>query len=311
MYLKRSITLLLLLLFSGLAQASSESWQLFERVQHAVKHFNYDTSFVVQKGAQVHTYRWLHGYSDNIKMEYLVSLDFKGVDILRREDVIYYLTENRPTLVTRGNNIKELPAVLFEDSQQIQKLYHIFLGSSMRLSGRSAQLLRLSPQHPGKHHYWLWVDVQSGYPLRIETYSDQQQLLESWQVTHTQISPEFPQELQALADADLPEPVTETPQLNIADSDIHYQLDWLPEGFTVLTDKPVDLQPLNDLLGYWLLTDGLHQISVFVKKSQQMPTNIYNDGATTIYVQSNSQLEVTVIGPISMDIARKLASAVH
>ena len=64
-------------------------------------------------------------------------------------------------------------------------------------------------------------------------------------------------------------------------------------------------------MSYWLLSDGLHQVSVFVQQAQRMPTQAFRDGATTIYVQTQDQLEITVIGPVSIDTARQLASAVH
>jgi negative regulator of sigma E activity len=42
-----------------------------------------------------------------------------------------------------------------------------------------------------------------------------------------------------------------------------------------------------------------------------LPTQAFRDGATTIYVQTEEQLEITVIGPVSIETARQLAAAVR
>lgn len=299
---------IVLVVVSGLAQAGQEGWALFDKVQHAVKQYNFDTSFVVLKGGNADTYRWIHGVKDQQEIEHLIPLDTSGVDILRRDALVYYLLTDKPAFVTRGDSIPELPALLFEDKAVITELYNAVAGSSSVMSGRSAQLLRLTAKEGGRYHYWLWLDAETGFPLRIDTLSAQQNALERWLVTHMQISAEFPDTLQALLVAELPQPPAvaghTVPQTA-------HQLTWLPQGFRQIAE-PAELPQLADsLLSYWLLSDGLHQVSVFVQDSNRLPTQAFRDGATTIYVQTGEQLEITVIGPVSIEIARQLAAAVR
>jgi len=182
-----SLCCTLLLLCSSLLRADEPGWALFERVQLSVKQYNFDSSFVVFKGSQVETFRWQHGRKDDSEIEHLVPLDADGVDILRRDDIVYYFLTDRPALVTSSDHIKELPAILFQDSEQIRNLYTAVLGSSSVMSGHTAQLLRLSANDASRHSYWLWVEVESGFPLRIDIMSEQQAPLERWLVTHMQI----------------------------------------------------------------------------------------------------------------------------
>ncbi len=300
---------IMMLTLSATVWAEQGAWALFDKVQHAVKEYNFDTSFVVLKGTKVDTYRWLHGKTDEHEIEHLIPLDTSGVDILRRDTLVYYLLADRPPFVTRSNNIAELPAVLFEPRANIEKLYHAVAGSNSLMSGRTAQLLRLTAKANGRYDYWLWLDDQTGFPLRIDTMSDQQHALERWLVTHMQIAPKLPEGLVALLQTELP-PAPE--QVAVATMpDKAHQLNWLPQGYTEVSEPAALPQLDSNLLSYWLLSDGLHQVSVFVQNSQRLPTQAYRDGATTIYVQSGSQLEVTVIGPVSIDTARQLASAVR
>jgi sigma-E factor negative regulatory protein RseB len=304
-----SLCCTLMLLCSSLLQADESGWELFDRVQNSVSQYNFDSSFVVFKGNQVETFRWQHGRKGNKEIEHLVPLDAEGVDILRLNGVVYYFLTDSPTVVTISNSIKELPALLFQNSNQIQKLYTAVLGSSTVMSGHTAQLLRLSANDPSRHSYWLWIEVESGFPLRIDVMSEQQTPLERWLVTHMQISPELPDNLQLLLDTELPEPAAQASTVILPASEL--QLNWLPAGYQLVVEPTILPQLQQSLLSYWLLTDGLHQVSVFVQPSQHMPTQAYRDGATTIYMLSAAQHDVTVIGPVSIDVAARLAAAVY
>lgn len=300
---------IVLVVVSSLAQAEQAGWALFDKVQHAVKQYNFDASFVVLKGGKVDTYRWLHGRTAEQEIEHLIPLDTTGVDILRRDNLVYYLLTDRPAFITRSDSIRELPALLFEPTSVVSELYNAVEGSSSVMSGRSAQLLRLTAKQPGRYHYWLWLDDETGFPLRIDTMSDQQNALERWLVTHMQITTELSDNLHSLMAAELPPaPATERPAVSV--NSLH-QLTWMPDGYQQVAEPANIPQLENSLLSYWLLSDGLHQVSVFVQGTQQLPTQAYRDGATTIYVQTSNKLEVTVIGPISIDTARQLAAAVQ
>lgn len=296
------------------AHADESGWALYNKVQQSVRQHNFDVSFVVLKGGQAETYRWLHGRDGEAEIEHVIPMFADGVDIVRRNQQVYYLLAERPSLITHSNSIKELPALLFENPARVRKLYDAVAGSSSMMDGRSAQLLRLSAIADDRYHYWLWIDVETGFPLRIDTLaeqhlSSQNRALEIWQVTHLRITPEMPDNLQQLMTIDLPQASAvekQAPQL-----EQQHQLSWLPSGFQIVPE-PLQVPQLEpEVLSYWLLSDGLHQVSVFVQRSHRLPTQAYRDGAVTIYVQSDPQLDVTVIGPISVDTAQRLAAAVR
>jgi len=300
---------IILVVMSSVARAEQTGWELFDKVQHAVRQYNFDTSFVVLKGGKVDTYRWLHGRTDEQEIEHLIPMDTTGVDILRRDALVYYLLTDRPAFVTRSDSITELPQLLFESKDVISNLYNAVVGSSSLMSGRSAQLLRLTAKEPGRYSYWLWLDDETGFPLRIDTLSEQQTALERWLVTHMQINSELPENLRALMAAELP-PAPEKALRQMQEKQQH-QLAWLPQGYRQITE-PASIPQLDvQLLGYWLLSDGLHQVSVFIQPTQRLPTQAFRDGATTIYVQTDEKFEVTVIGPVSLETARQLAASVQ
>lgn len=300
-----------LLLVALPLRADEAGWTLLERVQQSVRQRNFDTSFVILKGNQVESYRWLHGREQDAEIEHLIPMFAEGVDILRRNGQVYYLLSERPSLITHSQNIKELPALLYQDLSRLRQLYNAVPGSAAMVDGRSAQLLRLSATSAERYHYWLWVDVETGFPLRIDTIAEQsgtQNLaLEIWQVTHLQITAEISDSLRQLLSIELPD--SPTIQASAAAKPQH-QLSWLPDGYKLLAE-PLQIPHLQpEIQSYWLLSDGLHHISVFVQPGHRLPEQAYRDGALTIYVQSGPAVDITVIGPVKIETAQRLAASV-
>ncbi len=299
-----------LILSSTVAKADEEGWALLERVQQSVRQHNFDTSFVILKGNQVESYRWLHGRQQQAEIEHLVPMFAEGVDILRRDSQVYYLLSERPALITHSRFIKELPALFYQEPSRLKSLYNAVLGSASMVDGRSAQLLRLSAHSAARYHSWLWVDVETAFPLRLDTLitsADMQQAaLEIWQVTHLSISSEMSDNLKQLLEIELPDATA----LTLSQPPQRHLLHWLPDGYQVVAEPLAIPQLQPEIQSYWLLSDGLHQISVFVQPGQRLPAQAYRDGALTIFVKSDPQQDVTVIGPVSLEIAQRLAAAV-
>lgn len=305
------------LLLSFSAAASNDGWLQFERSQQAVKKFNFDVTFVQMRSNQLSTFRWLHGVHQQsgslpvqTELEQLIPQDLAGTDTFRRNDRVYYSSPGNPLLVTMNQSIKELPAILFQSQTGIMKLYDAVLGSSTSLSGRTAQLLRLTALNNGRFSYWLWLDGETGFPLRVDTVDQNNEVLERWMVVHMQLKPTLPTELVNLLSAELPaEPV----QLanNGAAASADFQLGWLPEGYQLVAQQMPLATQHNPVLASWLLTDGLHQISVFVQPSAGLPAQAFRDGATTLLVLPKQNIDVTVIGPLDVTLANRLADSVQ
>ncbi|WP_337841779.1 MucB/RseB C-terminal domain-containing protein [Rheinheimera sp.] len=297
----------ILLTFSGLSQADDSGWTWFQRCQQAVRQYNFEASFVVIKPNQVDSYRWLHGVQGDDELEQLMPLEQAGLEILRRNDKVYYFAPERSAMATNNQSIKELPALLYQDLDRIQQLYDAVAGGVTQLSGRNAQLLRLTAFDNDRPGYWLWLDAQTGFPLKIDTIGQQKDPLERWVVTHIQPLEQFPAALTPALTAQLPQNIPPLPDQQVPQSPL--ELAWLPAGYQALPVASV-AQP-NQVMEQWLLSDGLHQVSVFVQPTAQLPAQAYRDGATTIFVMPKNQFDVTVIGPVSIEVARQIAESVQ
>lgn len=300
---------LIILCYSSLSFAEVSGWDWFERSQNSVRQYNFETSFVVIKPNQVDSYRWIHGVQNDAEIEQLMPLEQNGVEILRRDHMVYYIAPEKTPLAVSSGTIKELPALLFSDVAAIKALYDAVPGGSAQLSGRSAQLLRLTPLQNGRPVYWLWLDSQTGFPLKIDTLTAQNEVLERWVVTHIQPYAQLPETLSVAASAELPAVVSADAIPAVDSPESPLELSWLPNGYQQV---PVTAAMVpQQVLEQWLLSDGLHQISIFVQPSASLPAQAFRDGATTIFVMPKNQFDVTVIGPVSIESARQIAESVR
>lgn len=298
---------LIILFYSNLSFAEISGWEWFERSQNSIRQYNFEASFVVIKPNQVDSYRWVHGVQNNTEIEQLMPLEQSGVEILRRDQMVYYIAPEKTPLATSSSTIKELPALLYRDIAAIKTLYDAVPGGSAQLSGRSAQLLRLTPLQNDRPGYWMWLDSQTGFPLKIDTLTVQNEVLERWVVTHILPHSTLPEALNVAASADLPQAAETLPAVSLPESPL--ELSWLPVGYQQV---PVAAAMVpQQVLEQWLLSDGLHQVSVFVQPGASLPAQAFRDGATTIFVMPKNQFDVTVIGPVSIESARQIAESVR
>ena len=113
--------------------------------------------------------------------------------------------------------------------------------------------------------------------------------------------------MNVAANAELPAVAEVMPATPLPESPL--ELSWLPQGYqqVAVTAAMIPQQVLEQ----WLLSDGLHQVSVFVQPSASLPAQAFRDGATTIFVMPKNQFDVTVIGPVSIEQARQIAESVR
>lgn len=312
------VSLALVLVSISEVMASDEGWRLIKHSQQAVKTYNFDVSFVQQKANHVNTFRWLRGVHQGngalavqTELEQLTAQDGYGTDTFRRNNYVYYAAPDAPVIATLNSTIKELPAILFKDTAALNELYDAVPGTSVALSGRNAQLVRLTARDGSRYSYWLWLDAQTGFPLRVNTLNNANEVLESWMVVHLQLKPTVPTELLGLLNAQLPaEPAalaTDTSAIAAP-----FSLSWLPAGYKIVNQHQPVMTRSGRVIGSWLLSDGIHQISVFVQPSAGLNQAMaYRDGATTILVVPQQNYDVTVIGPIEAQLANQLAVSVQ
>ncbi|MCF6435800.1 MULTISPECIES: MucB/RseB C-terminal domain-containing protein [Pseudoalteromonas] len=287
--------------------------QLLQNMASAVHNRNFDASFVVLKGKGMEPYRWVHAKHENKELELLSLLNGAGLEIVRVDDLVtYYEPQSAPYSVRTDSIAGPIPEVLFKDVSALLEHYDFVLGGKGRIAGRPAQLVRVEAKDSSKYNYWLWIDTQSSLLLKAAYVNQQGELLEQLQLTHISVTPEPAEQLLELTQRKFPTPL---PALKLSKDDTlqnNWQIGWLPEGFKLLKSDRHKLDLNNELADYYLFSDGLVDISVFVQRPLpgQRPSGALSSGATTVYVHNSGAFDVSVVGNIPAMTAKSIAESV-
>ncbi|MFC0118803.1 MucB/RseB C-terminal domain-containing protein [Pseudoalteromonas xiamenensis] len=295
------------------AQEVVSAKQLLTNLAEAVHSRNFDASYVVVKGKAMEPYRWLHGKKDDIEVEFLSLLNGAGLEMVRvGNQVTYFEPRSEPYAIDTDSIAGPIPEVLFKDISVLESHYDFVLGGKGRIAGRAAQLVRIESKDENKYNYWLWVDVESSLLLKAAFVNQTGEMLEQLQLTHLSITEEPVAQLLEIAGRDFPKALPKVTTQAAKDAKDNWRIEWLPKGFELLKSDRHKLDLNNELADYYLFSDGLVDVSVFVQRPLpgKRPSGALTSGATTVYVHNSGRFDVSVVGNIPAMTAKSIAESV-
>ena len=307
--------LLLLALLSAPAAAmendQAKSW--LSRLSQSLNQLNFNTSFVVVKNNHAEPYHWFHGVvEDGTQLEILALLNGPRRDILRRGNVVSYIEpEYAPYSIRAAHISGPIPAIFSGDIANLEESYDFISVGRNRVLGRAAQLIRIVSKDTHRLGHWLWLDQETGLPLKLAIVTRQGQLLEQVQFTHLEITDSPVESLNQLHSADLPQ-VIDTPEKTLA-KPLAWQVNWLPTGFKQIKADRHRIAQTKQPVEFMMFSDGLVEVSVYVGKSQdaQRPVDFVKDGATVALNQVVEGFEISVVGKIPSKTAKVIADSIE
>jgi len=314
------LSALIFLLFSFNVSAitsDTESAKLsLERLSQSLRQLNFSTSFVVVKNNQAEPYHWFHGIGTNgQELEVFTRLNGPRRDVLRQGEVVSYIEPEQEAYSLTSNDAQSpIPSIFRGNISDLEESYRFISVGRSRILGRVAQLVRIVAKDKYRFSYWLWLDQQSGLLLKMAVLTRQGQLLEQIQFTHIEVSEQLSENLAKFQLTELPAVITvNNQQLN---KKLPWQVDWLPQGFTVVKSNQHNLNSYNrgddKAVEFMLFSDGLTQVSVYVNPSEESyrAAEYASDGATIVYNHVIQGIEVGVVGDIPLKTAKRIAESI-
>ncbi len=293
---------------------SAKLW--LERLSQSLRQLNFTTSFVVVKNNQAEPYHWLHGVSkEGTELEIFTHLNGPRRDILRQGPIVSYIQpEQEPFSVISDDARAPIPTILRGDINELEGSYRFISVGRSRVLGRVAQLVRIVAKDKYRFSYWLWLDQKTGLLLKMAVVTRQGQLLEQVQFTHIEVGEQLSESLAQFQ-------LTELPKVNKSNNNqqnkqLSWQVNWLPQGFSVVKSNQHNLSNYNQSsdkpVEFMLFSDGLVEVSVYVNPSpEKFRTPEYaNDGATMVFNHILQGVEVGVVGDIPLLTAKKIAESI-
>ncbi len=296
---------------AGEQRALVEGERWFNLMQKALTEYNFNASLVHVQGQRIEMFRWLHGHTnENEELELLHSLNGPEIHIIRRgQTVSYFHSMSSPYSIRANTMFGPIPTAFFRDFSNIAEAYNAVPMGGARIMDRTTVHVRLIPKEQDRYGYSLWLDRESGMLLRMLTVSQEGEPLEQVQLTALEVTTELNSELEQVNELNLP-PVVDDVHRSV-DVRHDWQTNYIPRGFKLIRGNHHRLPITGIAADYYLYSDGLTRVSVYVSEDPEASANLRYNGLESLYSHSFADYSVTVVGRLPMATLQRIATSVR
>ena len=291
---------------------SAQAW--LHKMADAVESLNYSISFVLLKpGEDAQPYLWRHGVNENgLDMEQLNLLNGPGREVVRIGDVVSYFEPNVPPYSLQSSVINgPFPSEFLHNPEKLSDGYEFIMVGRSRIAGRAAQQIRLISKDKTRYGLNVWLDQETGLLLKMNMMAQNSKLLEQIQVTGLHVSQQ-PDPFFSRIELDMLPQIVSINTRNPDDSP--WTIGYIPEGMKIVKRDLRRLAAIDELVEYFMLSDGLVDVSVYLeaKGKSTIQNNLVGTVQTdTLLTIEHNDLNVTVIGKLPAKTANAIAKSVQ
>jgi len=290
---------------------SAISW--LTRLSRQTSSLNYEISFVLNiPGKDAQPFLWRHAKVDeSTQIEQLSLLNGPGFENIRVNGVVSVFQPGYPAYSMYGSAIDgPIPYALLHEPDKLQKSYQFLLVGRNRISGRSAQQIRITSTDKTRYGYNLWLDEETGMLLKLNMHGLDGKLLQQIQVTQLRIDDRVADAFSQLQQENLPRVIN---VVNPPQRKHKWKLAFLPVGMKAIKQDIHQLAITGQVAEYSLFSDGLVNVSVYIQAATgvfQNDVNL-NNGANTVHSRTDGKVQVTVVGDIPLVTAQLMAKSIE
>ena len=251
--------LALLLLLCGPLQAATGAEAWLARVAPALRQLDYQGTLVYVAGGRVETLRVFHRLDGERERERLVALSGPAREVIRDGAKVMCIgTGNAPVAYDLHQAGRWSQALAVSEAAGL-KGYRATLAGDGRVAGYAAQVVDVAAADDWRYGYRLWLERESGLPLRVDLIGQDGLAIEQVAFTELQLGIRpadadlLPSDRRGLSPVtSLPPPERNAPGWRVPSP---------PPGFAL---RAARFQPDGVQLLY---SDGLASVSVYVERA--------------------------------------------
>lgn len=284
------------MLLSGAARADAAlDW--LNRAAEAAKQQNYSGVYVYHHGEHVEVLRVMHRTHAKGEMEKVELMDGTPRKFLRiNNDVYCHLPDGKQVRLERNAPRRFFPALLPAKPARLLDYYEAKLGGSERVAGRPCQVVMLTPRDGYRYAYDLWLDKQTGLPLKSRIVNDHGSVVSMYVFSEIQIgkAPDLQSFRNDLAGKQIQKASLDQP----AEAQWHVAP---PPGYDQVQDAVRTLPGKSAPVVHLVFSDGLAVLSMFVEPVDpqlQRLQGLSAEGAIGVYAREVDGYTVTTLGEV-------------
>ncbi len=303
---------LLLSVAAGSASEQPSDW--LNRMALAVQTSSYEGTVLRMQDGEIQALKVVRTVSDGVIRERMLIQEGNGLEIIRNGDEVHcILPDEKSVVIAEWDDQSTLFSSLPPADIQFGNEYDVSIVRKERVAGRIAALLAIRPHDNFRYGHKIWLDVETGFPLRALIYAGDGTTIEEVKFADIDLDGVIP--VSALE----PSYSTENyrwftqPSRTIGSTvDSDWMNDELPVGFRLLSTKEVEL-PGSDLpVTHLLYGDGLAEISVFIAlHSENKEPQGTSEGALNTYSIDVAEFRVTAMGEVPSAAVEQIATSMR
>ncbi len=311
-----------LLIFSGAAARADDAQDWLARMNEALTTRNYDGTFMHIREGRVESLRIIHRVENGEVRERLVSLDGSGREFVRNgAELTCYLPDQQTVLVERRPQDGPLLGNLPRFDASTAAFYDVRSGERLRLMGRDARLVSVTPRDEYRYGYRLWIDEKTAMPLKTQLCDGSGKVIEQIvfsslalpsRIPDSAFQPQVAAEgFRWLRDESLGS--SPTPVVG-AGAVMSWTTLRLPPGFRMTSRGHQTLPGSGSPATHLVFSDGIASVSVFVEAQGATTAPLRgaaNVGSSAAYSTQIDGHQVTAVGEVPARTVRFIASQVR
>jgi sigma-E factor negative regulatory protein RseB len=240
---------------TGLWSRDAADW--LERIGPALEQQDYQGTLVTVSGTSMDTLGVFHAWDDGRERMRLVALTGPRRELIRDDKMVMCIGTGLASTGYDGDpSGRWNPAGRFADAGKLPN-YDAKLSKTGRVAGRDCQVVDLQPKDQWRYGYRLWLDHDTGLPLRIALLGEQGRPLEQMAFTELRTSTPSAADLRPSTTEGLRR--VQSLKVNRVASDPGWRVAPPPAGYQLRGGRR-----LGDSVQL-LYSDGLASVSVYIE----------------------------------------------
>ena len=293
-------------------QAQPSAIEYLQLMQQAYQTTNYDLIYLGSLLKQLEPMQLIHGVVDGEEVTYFRYLNGAIRESLQYGGEISYFEQGTPAYTLQSPHNRHVFANMAHfDYQKGQSNYDYVILGKGRIAGKRTIAIRMISKDEYRYSYVIWCDLQSFLPLRLDTLTPSNVLLDQLMVVSLSSSENPNPWLVKLTENNRPEVVHI--RESATDSKSQWELSWLPAGFTIVKqDQHKLLMNDNEPVSYIMIDDGIVNASIYIsskKLALDEKQKLIRRGATVLFTEQRGNTEINVVGDVPAITAKRLVES--
>ncbi|NUY57123.1 MULTISPECIES: sigma-E factor regulatory protein RseB [Salinivibrio] len=304
--------LALVSLMSAQASAEPSAEALLHQMDTASDTLDYELSYILVGKNSLEPLRFRHARIGGEAFGHLMYLSGPSREVIRRgKEISYFEPGYDPFTIASDHMVAPLPTLIQADIDILANHYDFVSMGHAREAGMDCQVVRITPKDGERYSYVLWLDQDSHLPVRADLLDRDGDPLEQYRALSLVVTPKINDAMQKLTQLALP-PVLTLPQTTRR-SDLDWQVTVLPDGFKPVYSNRHRLMMTKRAVESQMFSDGLFSFSVYLAKADDVSVRkqIVRQGRRTLHSVINGNAEITVVGDIPPETAKRIADSVR